>query len=77
VVLLTGVFLVAVFAIPALMLTWGFEAEAESRDKDHEETFGEEARSGAQNSDRATVVEMLPQLPILVASAHLMRRIWR
>ena len=29
VVLLTGVFSVAMFAIPASMLTWGFEAEAE------------------------------------------------
>jgi len=29
VVLLTGIFSVAMFAIPASMLTWGFEAEAE------------------------------------------------
>ena len=29
VVLLTGMFSVAMFAIPASMLTWGFEAEAE------------------------------------------------
>jgi hypothetical protein len=29
VVLLTGVFSIGMFAIPASMLTWGFEAEAE------------------------------------------------
>ena len=33
VVLLTGIFSVAMFAIPASMLTWGFEAEAERRAK--------------------------------------------
>ena len=53
VVLITGVFSIAVFAIPASMLTWGFEAEAErcargarkqylKRSQNDEEEEGEE-----------------------------------
>lgn len=52
VVLLTGIFSVAVFAIPASMLTWGFEAEAErlaamTRRKRKLQSTGESASSSS------------------------------
>ena len=50
VVLLTSVFSVAMFAIPASMLTWGFEAEAERMAKNARKRAAAEPKSGDTSS---------------------------
>lgn len=52
---MTSVFSVAMFAIPAGMLTWGFEAEAERLiRRDHVRRKREEMREGSMQSGSST-----------------------
>ena len=51
VVLLTGIFSVAMFAIPASMLTWGFEAEAERRAKRARQKYVASLQDENNNND--------------------------